>query len=200
MKKFLLITLIIIAGYIIAKPSFALYGSYDEFQNKNQEKEQQTSLTIPAGSFYSVMMGETVSSEFNNNGDIIKILVSLDYTIGNKVLIPKYAMFIGVVTNLEKAQRGRDGLFSIDVIGLVFPDGRKYDVKGYIPASKDNRVFGGNFARRSGHKTVVHRSSCFHRRGVLQLSQNGPRVMGKETKVLSGEIHNVYIKEAVKIE
>ena len=197
MKKLFLLILILIAGYLIAKPSFALYGAYEEFQ---KEEEIQNSLTIPAGSFYSAMLGETVSSEFNNNGDVIKILVSSDYTIANKVLIPKYSIFVGVVTNLEKAQRGQDGYFSIDVIGLVFPDGRKFDVKGYIPSSKDNRVFGGNFARRSGHKTVLHRSAAFHRKGTLELLQNGPRIMGKETKLPAGQVINVYISEPVKIE
>ena len=108
MKKFFLLILIVIAGYLIAKPCFALYGAYEEFQNN---QEEQTSLTSPAGSFYSAMLGETVSSEFNNNGDVIKIMVSSDYTIGNKVLIPQYSMFIGVVTNLEKAQRLLDERF-----------------------------------------------------------------------------------------
>ena len=67
-------------------------------------------------------------------------------------------------------------------------------------SSKDNRVFGGNFARRSGHKTVLHRSAAFHRKGTLQLLQNGPRIMGKETKLPAGQVINVYIKEPVKIE
>ncbi|MCQ2958256.1 MAG: hypothetical protein MJ180_05075 [Candidatus Gastranaerophilales bacterium] len=198
MKKiFLLISILILCCSI--KPAFALYGHYDEFDENYRDEETEMPLIIPAGSFFRAMLGQDVSSEFNNNGDVIKLMVNSDYSIDNKVLIPKYAMFIGVVRNLEKAQRGRDGYFSIDIIGILFPDGRKFDVKGCIYASKNDKVFGGGFARRAGHKSVLHRATTYGHMGAMQLMQNGPRIMGKETKVQMGEVLNVYINEPVRI-
>ena len=196
MKNFLSILSVLIIS-VLAVPSYALYGNYDEFAQ--EEAEYKTPLIIPKGSIFRGFMGETVSSEFNNEGDIIKVLIPSDFIFDNEIIVPKNSIFLAQVKNLEKAQQGRNGLFSVDIIGLVFPDGRKYEIKGYIPSGKNNRVFGGEFARRSGHKTVLHRASPNGRKGVMQLLQNGPRIMGKETMLRMGDFVTIIIEEPINV-
>ena len=181
-------------------PAFGIYGNFDEYAGESLEQESAAPMIIPKGSVFRGFMGQAVSSEFNNNGDIIKILIPSDFIYENKILIPKNTVFIGQVYNLEKAQQGRDGFFSINIIGIVFPDNRQFQLKGYIPSSKTNKVFGGEFSRRSGHKTTLHRATPNGRRGVLMLQQNGPRVMGKETLLQMGELVTIVIEEAVNVE
>ena len=197
MKKFLGIIAILILSLSFSK-AFALYGNYDEFV-KDVIPEYQKPLIIPAGSYFRGLTGETVSSEFNNEGDIIKIFVNADFTMNDEIIIPKNSLFICVVRNLGKAQQGMNGYFSIDVIGLAFPDGRKYAAKGYIIAPNNGKVFGGEFSRRSGHKNVLHRSSAFNRYGAMELMQNGPRIMGKETMIKAGTLVNIAIEEAINV-
>ena len=196
MKKFLSLFSVFILS-VLAVPSFALYGNYDEFAQ--EEAEYKTPLIIPKGSIFRGFMGENVSSEFNNEGDVVKVLINSDFIWDNEIIVPKNSFFLAQVKNLEKAQQGRNGFFSVDIIGLVFPDGRKFDAKGYIPAGKANRIFGGEFARRSGHKTVLHRATPNGRKGAMQLLQNGPRIMGKETLIKMGEFVTIIIEEPINV-
>ncbi len=196
MKK-LFALIIFLSACFLSGSALALYGHFDEFDVPEEEKK--IDLVIPKGSFFRGFIGQTVSSEFNNSDDIIKILIPSDFTIEDKVILPKNSLFVGVVKNLQKAQRGMDGYFSIDIIGLVFPDGRQFDVKGYVASNKNNRVFGGAFSRRSGHKTTLHRASPNGKYGVSELMQSGPRMFGKETKIVMGELVNVILEEPVQI-
>ena len=184
---------------LFSNPSFAIYGQYDEF-NDTDEVESELPPIIPKGSFFRGFMGQTVSSEFNNDNDIVKILIVSDFILNDKVILPKNSVFVGHVKSLEKAQQGRNGLFSIDIDYLIIPDGRQYESKGYLVAKKGARVFGGEFSRRSGHKTTLHRSACFGNKGTLQLQQNGPRIMGKETKINMGEFVTILLEEAIQID
>ncbi|MCR4881219.1 MAG: hypothetical protein K6A44_04625 [bacterium] len=199
MKKILgFITLIALGAFI--SPAFGIYGNFDEYAADTTYEEEYKPLVIPKGSIFRGLIGQTVSSEFNNNGDIIKIVIPSDFIYEDKVIVPKNSMFIGQIYNLEKAQQGRNGFFSINIIGLVFPDNRQFALQGYIPAAKGNRVFGGEFSRRSGHKSTLHRSACFGRKGTLELLQNGPRIMGKEARIQMGELVTIVIEEAANVE
>jgi len=183
--------------FFLACPALAEYGHFDEFDTIKQE--QQVHHVIPKGSFFRVFLGQTVSSEFNNNGDYIKLLVPSDYLMNNTIVIPQNAVFIGVVKNLGKAQRGMDGYFSIDVVGLVFPDGRQFNTQGYVSFGK-SRVLGGAFTRRVGHRDVLHRAQANGSRGILQLKQNGPRVMGKETRLKMGTFVEMVLESNIDID
>lgn len=199
MKKFLIFVLLIVLGYCIS-PAFGIYGSYDEYNEDSPYENNYQPLIIPKGSIFRGLIGQAVSSEYNNNGDIVKILVMSDFVYEDRVVVPQNSMFIGQVYGLEKAQQGRNGLFSINIIGLVFPDDRQIPLKGAVTSTKSNKVFGGEFSRRSGHKNTLHRASPNGRRGVLMLQQNGPRVMGKETLIKMGEPVTIVIEEAANVE
>lgn len=176
----------------------ALYGNFEEFNQP--EDTQQQELIIPEGSFFRGYIGQTVSSEFNNNGDLVKILITSDFTIKDKVILPKNSIFLGVISGLEKAQQGRDGMFSIDITNILFPDGKTLKAQGYVVSSKKDRVFGGGLSKRSGHKSSLHRSVAFGRKGTLQLLQNGPRKVGEETKIQMGQFVTILIEKPINVD
>ena len=195
MKK---IFLIFLFNLLITTPVFALYGHFDEFDTPNEEKK--INLVIPAGSFFRGILSQTVSSEYINYGDTIKILIPSDFTIQNNIVIPQNSLFIGSISSVGKAQRGLDGYFSIDIIGLVFPDGRQFEAKGYVSFGKNSKLYGGGFAKRIGHKSTLHRSTANGPKGVLMLQQDGPRMLGKEAKITMGELINIVLLEEIKID
>lgn len=190
------LSLILLLGFT-SNTALAIYGDYEEFSPEEETINQQ--LTIPKGMFFRGFIGQTVSSEFNNNNDIIKILITSDFVLNDNILLPKNSLFIGTVKNLQKAQQGMDGTFAIDIIGLVYPDGRQFPAKGYIVSSGNKRTFGGNFSKRSGHKTTLHRSESFGRKGTMQLQQNGPRKIGKETKITMGDLVTFVLEEEINL-
>lgn len=195
MKK---IFLMFLFNLLIAMPVFALYGHFAEFDTPKEE--QKINLVIPAGSFFRGILGQTVSSEYINYEDKIKILIPSDFTIENYIVIPKNSLFIGSISSVGKAQRGLDGYFSIDIIGLVFPDGRQFVAKGYVSFGKNSKLYGGGFSRRAGHKSSLHRAGANGPKGVLMLQQDGPRMFGKEAKLIMGELVNVVLLEEIKID
>lgn len=183
---------------IATPPANALYGNYDEFLS-DVTNEEKINLVIPKNSFFRGIISQTVSSEYNNSGDIVKVLISSDYILNDKVILPKNSLFFARIANLNSAQQGRNGYFSIDIIQLVLPDGRIFSASGYVISSKSNRIFGGEFSKRSGHKTTLHRSSPFGRKGSMQLLQNGPRIMGEETKLKMGTIVTIVLTEEINL-
>ena len=196
--RFFIVALICIIGLIYSSNSFALYGNYDEFTNASEEKIYPKKIL--KGSFFRGFISQTVSSEYNNSGDFIKVLLNSDYILNDEILIPKNSYFIGQISNLQKAQRGQDGYFSINIIQLVLPDGKNYSTKGYIISSKKSKTFGGNFSRRAEYKTTLHRGTPVGRKGTLYLQQNGPRMMGNETKIKMGEMVTILIEEELNLD
>ena len=194
MKKFIpLLVGISLLGF--SPEASALYGNFEEFEVEETQISPPT--IIPKKTFFRGFIAQTISSEFNNSGDIVKVLITADFTINDTVILPKNSLFIGEIKNLEKAQQGMDGHFEIPINTVVFPNGKKYVAKGYIVSAKNKRIFGGNFSKRSGHKTVLHRSECFGPKGVLQLMQNGPRKIGEETKIKMGEMVTIVLEEDI---
>ena len=181
----------------ITNEASALYGNFDEFEV--EEVSTPAPTVIPKGTFFRGFIAQTISSEFNNSGDIVKVLITADFTINDTVILPRNSVFVGEIKNLEKAQQGMDGHFEININSVNFPNGKKYPTKGYIVSAKNKRIFGGGFSKRSGHKTVLHRSECFGSKGVLQLMQNGPRKIGNETKIKMGEMVTILLEEDIKL-
>ena len=179
--------------------TYAIYGDYEEFNNEITE-EQIIPTIIPKGSYFRGLIGQTISSEFNNTDDFVKILITSDFILNDKIILPKNSVFVGQIKGLQKAQQGMDGVFSIDIIALASADGKQYPAKGYIVSKGTSRVFGGAFSKRTGHKTTLHRSECFGPKGVLQLQQNGPRSIGKETKIEMGDVVTIVLEEEIKLD
>lgn len=183
---------------LMSSRALAVYGHFDEFENDTQNLNK-VNLIIPKGSFFRGFIGQTISSEFNNNGDVVKILITSDFSLNDKIILPKNSVFVGTIKNLEKAQQGRNGFFSIDLNSLIFPDNRQFSAKGYLIANNNSRIFGGEFSKRSGYKTTLHRSASFGNKGTLQLQQNGPRTIGKETKINMGQFVTIVLEEPIEI-
>ena len=76
---------------LCSSSAFALYGQYDEF-NVVQDEETVPAI-IPKGSFFRGFIGQTVSSEFNNNNDVVKILINSDFILNDKIILPKNSLF-----------------------------------------------------------------------------------------------------------
>ena len=143
-------------------------------------------LIISKGSYINGILVQTVSSEFNNKQDAVKFLVTQDFYINNTVVLPKNSVFVGFVSDLQKAEQGRNGYFSVDFYGIILPTGETIPMKGHLWSSSSSNIFGGELTRRSGYKKIMHRSECFGRRGILQMSEYGPRILGSETKIKAG--------------
>ncbi len=143
-------------------------------------------MVIQKGSYINGVLVQTISSEYNNPQDAVKFLITQDFYINNTVVLPKNTLFVGFVSNLKKAEQGRNGYFSVDFYGIILPTGETIPMKGHLWSSSSSNIFGGELTRRSGYKKIMHRSECFGRRGILQMSEYGPRILGSETKIKAG--------------
>jgi len=196
----LLVSSVFIILLSLNSSAFAIQPNYDELEENTITETTKPSVIIPQGSYFRGFLGQTVSSEFNNTDDIVKILITSDFTIEDRIILPKNSVFLGQIKGLQKAQQGLDGTFAIDIIALFYPDGRQFPVKGYVIAKGNSKIFGGGFSKRTGYKTTLHRSECFGRKGVLQLQQNGPRSIGKETKINMGDLVTILVENEIRID
>lgn len=154
--------------------------------------------TIAKNTFLKGILMHEVSSEINSIGDRIKAYNLFDIMLEEAVAIPKNSIFIGHITEIEKAQQGRDGLMRISIDEINYPDGTKKAIEAHIYSKKENGIIGGDFTPRSDYRKVVHKSWGL-RTGVIQAIPDGPRLFGKETKLKAGTDITIQLDKDIKM-
>ena len=159
-------------------------------------QENSGVCVLPKGTFYRGILQASVSSDYSNEGDVVRIINPHDIFIGKKLCIPKNSMFLGTVNYVQPSKQGVNGAFSVKFDTLVYPSSQKVPINGMI-WSKNNGIIGGEFAPKSAYRTVLHRTQGLS--GVQVLVPHGEGMMGQETKPNAGEEVNIILNEEVLI-
>jgi hypothetical protein len=144
---------------------------------------------IPSGLFIKCILLREISSEVNKEGDIVTLQNPVDICVEGKILIPKNTIFTGRISQLSKAVEGQNGWFRFNIEKAIFPNENNSEIHGELCAhmltTHPDGIIGGEFSPRTKYRKVVHRSKGF-KSGVAQLLPDGPRILGKETKLKAG--------------
>jgi hypothetical protein len=90
---------------------------------------------INTSTVFTGVLQEDISSKKSKAGDIFSIMLPEDYTVNDKILIPKYSKFVGTIVTAApagKAKRGNPGNLQISMQTLVSPDGTSVPVNAFI--------------------------------------------------------------------
>ena len=146
--------------------------------------------------FNNFFIQESISSDYSNEGDVVRIINPHDIFIGKKLCVPKNSIFLGTVNYIQPSKQGVNGAFSVKFDTLVYPSLQKIPINGMI-WSKNNGIIGGDFAPKSAYRTVLHRTQGLS--GVQVLVPHGEGMMGQETKLNAGDEINIILNEEVRI-
>jgi hypothetical protein len=141
-------------------------------------------VTLPAGTLFRGVLENNLSSERNKIGDRVLLLIPFDVKFGKFTIIPKKSYLVGQFIQVQKAQRGRNGLFQVKFEEIRFPDGKGARISAYIWNGNDKGVVGGEITKRMEVKKVPHYYENYM--PFAQLIETGERVKGREVKIEAG--------------
>lgn len=159
-------------------------------------QDSSSGCVLPKGTFYRGILQESISSDYSNEGDVVRIINPHDIFIGKKLCIPKNSIFLGTVNYIQPSKQGVNGAFSVKFDTLLYPSLQKISINGMI-WSKNNGIIGGDFTPKNAYRTVLHRTQGLS--GVQVLVPHGEGMMGQETKLNAGEEINIILNEEVQV-
>ncbi len=157
------------------------------------------SVKVAKGTFFKGVLQQEVSSKYNKNGDIVRIINPFNVYLDETVIIPKNSVFIGRITDLNLPSKGRDAHFSIPINVVIFPDGTGLRLKAHVWSKTGNVTIGGNESPRISTKTVIHTEETVQG-GFLQIIPDGERIMGNEIMMQSGIDATIQLDEDLHIQ
>jgi hypothetical protein len=161
------------------------------------EKDNYNQATFPAGSLFEALITYEISTEINNVGDEVELIISSDMTCGDLTLIEKDTKFVGEIIKLQRAIQGQNGYIQILLDKIVFPDGKSGKILAHIWTKDNNGIIGGDFTQRSKFKQMPHYIQGIG--AVAQAIPTGPRLMGTETYILSGAQFRIVLDEDLSL-
>lgn len=151
-------------------------------------------ITLQAGTFLRGISQQELNSDTNKIGDTVRFINLFDYSHKDIVYMPKNAIFIGNITNIERNRFGRNALMSISLNKLILPSGQKIDISCILIAS-GNAYLGGEYTKKSQYRFEPH---SIERLGLV--AQNvpvGPNGMGKVLRLPVGEEITIMLKKPI---
>ncbi len=97
--------------------------------------KQMASKRIPAGTVFSTILQEDLSSRESHPGDVFQLELQDGYALAGYMVIPSHSRILGAVTTVvpaNKLQHGAPGRMDISLQSLVFPDGRSVPISAFV--------------------------------------------------------------------
>ena len=162
-----------------------------------KENPNNYQVTIPAGSLFEALFMYQISSEYNNVGDGVELIMPSALKYGDLTLIEKDTKFVGKIIKLQRAIIGQNGYVQILFDEIVFPDGKSGKILAHVWTKENTGIIGGDLTQHTKYKKMPHYIQGIG--GVAQLIPVGPRVMGTETYILSGAQFRLVLDEDLSL-
>lgn len=149
-------------------------------------------ITLPAGTFISVLNLQEISTETCPVGYKVKFVATNDLFMYETNIIPRHSEFYGYIEEIHEPVIGTNASMKVKITKLVMKDGFEIPIRGYIYTSNNNLV-GGELTPPSEWVRMPHYQARFqgiawnHRAATLQIRPGGRRSMGQHTKIPVGE-------------
>jgi hypothetical protein len=114
---------------------------------------QTVTLTIPAGTQFSVGFGGEITSATAASGDSVVAMLKQPIIVGDRVLFPEGSQVHGTISDVKSASKGfkeTGGALSIQFKSIVAPDGTKAAIEAAMTkvaqgsAAKKGAIIGGS--------------------------------------------------------
>lgn len=149
-----------------------------------EKNPYENSVVLPAGTLFRGILKTELSSEKNVVGDPVYVVLPFNIKMGKYTCIPKQTLLVGEVIQVQKAQKGRNGLLQIKFDGIRFPDGTGSQLSAHIWNRDNKGIIGGEVTNRTSYKKMPHYIEDVGT--IAQVIETGERAMGKEKRIPSG--------------
>jgi hypothetical protein len=111
-----------------AEPPVAMEPESATPPNNTAEKEAATTVTVPAGTRFALVLTHSIQTRYIHRGDDIYAQITSPITSGSEVVIPPGTLVQGKVDKL--ARKGGRGELYLQSLEAVFPDGYVVPISG----------------------------------------------------------------------
>lgn len=184
---------ILIIFTIIFGLAFTINATYSEGLEKIQlDIRDYDEITLPAGTFISVLNLQEISTETCPVGYKVKFVATNDLFMYETNIIPRHTEFYGYIEEIHEPVVGTNASMKVKITKLVMQDGFEIPIRGYLYTSNNNLI-GGELTPPSEWVRMPHYQARFqgiawnHRAATLQIRPGGRRSMGQHTKIPVGE-------------
>lgn len=128
-------------------PRFMPGGQFSGYVPKvagNDFWKGQLANTIPAGTVFTAILEDDLSSAKNKPGDTFALTLDDGFSMNGKVLVPPKSKILGTVTAATSARMqrklGTPGNLEISLQTLILPDGSHYPFAGFIDGNPNAKA------------------------------------------------------------
>lgn len=174
MKKLivLLISVLMLSCAVIAEPE--LTRDYD-------------GIEVPAGSFIPVISLQDFSTAYTDSTNLLKFECYNDIYEFETKIIPKGSVMYGFIEKKNEPVIGTHASMRVRIVKLVFPDGFKIPMEGYVHTTNGNLIGGEMTLPEKWDKMPhYHKGIARHFVGVQQYVPGATRRMGEHVTIASG--------------
>ena len=178
---------LIAVNIISSQPALAAEVSQVQMELRGYDE-----ITLPEGTFISVLSTQEISTETCPEGYKVKFVSTNDLFMYETNIIPRDTEFYGYIEKIHEPIVGTNSSMKIKITKLVMKDGFEIPLKAYGYSSNDNLI-GGELTPPEKWEKVPHYQSRFqgiswnHRSATLQIRPGGTRCMGVHTRIPAGE-------------
>lgn len=128
-------------------PRWAPGGAFSGYVQKvtgNDFWKGQLANTIPAGTVFTAILEDDLSSSKNKQGDTFALTLDDGFVMNGNVLVPPKSKILGTVTSATPAKMQRKmgvpGNLEISLQTLILPDGSHYAFAGFIDGNPNAKA------------------------------------------------------------
>lgn len=136
-------------------------------------------VKFPVGMHLKGYLENHISTKMNKLNDPVVVLIPYDLRLGELTVIPERTKIVGKITLLNRAVKGRNGLYQVVFDKLVFPSGQIVSILAHVDTKNKDSIIGGQYTKKSGYKKIIHNVERIG--SYVQAIPSGDPKIGKET-------------------
>lgn len=144
-------------------------------------------ILLQKGAFIKIMNMRTISTAIADEGDEISFIVPTDIWCADALIFPKQTIFYGFVEKIYEPVQGTNAAIKLKVNKAVLPDGREYELNGFVTKNGDEKM-GGELTPPMEYTKIPHyiefRTDLS--KGVLQYVPGNKRFFGNHLIIKPG--------------
>lgn len=144
-------------------------------------------ILLQKGAFIKIVNIRTISTAIADEGDEVSFIVPTDIWCADALIFPKETIFYGFVEKIYEPVQGTNAAIKLKVNKAVLPDGREYELIGFVTKNGDEKL-GGELTAPMEYTKIPHyiefRTELS--KGVLQYVPGKKRFFGNHLVIKPG--------------
>ncbi len=153
--------------------------------------------TLGVGTAIQVLLQSPVDTSINQLGDPVEAIMTHNIYVGEEKVLPQSTRFMGVISRLEPAKPGSNGILRIHFDQVKLADGDRLTMSAYVHTDDADHGWGGEVT--SGSKAVASVQEISQLGEYNRTVFAGPRQVGNEIQLNPGDHWTLILEQPLTV-